>query len=53
MRLIKNRKIITTIKAEDVQNPATSPQIINIQIIDTTKKRFHASSNDCLVERFL
>ena len=53
MRLIINRKIITTMKADDVQNPATSPQIIKIQMIDTTKNKFQLSSNDCLVERFL
>lgn len=46
IKLIINRKITTIINDATVQNPATSPQIINIQIIVTMKNKFQLKSKD-------
>jgi len=50
IRLITKRKINTVRKAEELQNPASNPQIINNQIILTTKNKFQLSNIDCLVD---
>ena len=53
IRLIINRKIRTAVKAATPENPATTPQIINIQITLTRKNKLQLSDSDCLVDLVL
>ena len=46
IKLIINRKITTTINEAAVQNPATKPQIMKIQMIVTMKNKFQLSNKD-------
>jgi hypothetical protein len=48
-----NKNIRTTINASELQNDATIPHIIKIQIIANIKNKFQLNSIDCRVERVL